>query len=1380
MSDARIETTITGGQIQGIAAAGTVVIENFTIYSHPVDQVADPETGAEPNPACPYPGLEYFGPGDADRFFGRDATITRLAETVDRQSLTALVGASGSGKSSVVLAGLAPRLHSAGGWRFSHFRTGTELESNPFLALARALVPLYVASDSDTERLRNTRLLATSLETGDLTLRDIFADCRNRNKGTRILLIADQFEEAFTLVEDEPTGHRFVDVLLAGFPDPAPGKRPDICLILTLRADFFGRALRHRPLADALQGHVENLGPMNREELQAAVCRPAENAKVSFDPGLVETLLDEVESKPGSLPLLQFALREMWGLQEKRKVTRKSYDNIGGIQGALAQRAETIFAAMTGDGSNPQMAQAFRRLFTRLVTPGEGQEDTRRIVERRELGGDAWSLAQRLASEDNRLIVTNAPAFARETAEVVHESLIRHWPRLVGWIDRDRALQIWLRQIRANVDLWSADPADEGALLRGGVLAQAEDWLDKQRDELSPTEIDFIEASLALRDREARAKEAAQRAELDRQRQVAVSHSLRLAIAARGAATTLPETALLLAGEAFRLDHNAITDEVVREMVSLMHADVVRLGDQVVYVAFGPADTILTLLKDGRAQFFDRDGHHLRDFRIDGGPLVSGALSPDGRTILAVAADGRAYLYAIADTKIALFPAWTQLSTYGHLSVRWSPDGSTILATDQESAWLWSLDDQQASAPWDNRKEYNALISHWAALRRDGGDAQVVSEQIEQLRRVGHVQRVFDASFSLDGTQIATASEDATVQLWDRQGRHLATFSTETEPAIAVTFVGGALLSGHMDKKARLWDATGKLVAQLSGHGADVRHVLFSPNGNCIATAVNGGGERDGVIRLWDRVGLLRLTLEEHTDFIGALVFSDDGRLLVSGSWDRTVRLWTVEGNCLSVLHGHTEPVVQVALDRSGNRLLSCARDGEARLWRVNVATTSLVASSEAIVAAATYWGDDRLVVSSAFDGSTVITRLSDGATCASLPGMSAMRPGAERTMIMGNKLWTIQADAYIGHTLGMVRNARIHCFVRNAEDAIAAGPSFNASEADEAGEFRSFILSPTGDMMLIQLSDRVELISVADECRTVLNGPNYNKRENHSVDFAAFSADGRYIVTASINGSLWLWRSTGELVGGRLIDGASAHDNLFDIAMSPQGCTLLTAIRGQADLWDATLGHIATLRCATNKVKRSLFSPDGTRILTIAESAIPDMRLWDADGCLIATLPVDDRCNPDTVVFATTAPLIAWPRDRTLHLFDLEGQRVAQLATALDNTLRALAFDPTGKKVAIASYGQDIQVWTLDDGGQLLTTLKGHTKEINSLQFSRDGMRLLSSSSDGTVRQFIVDPDALIADAERHVARVLSPEEVERYAIPLPLRFGPPLPLRA
>lgn len=172
--------------------------------------------------------------------------------------------------------------------------------------------------------------------------------------------------------------------LVAEFP-------PNISLVLTLRGDFYGVALRYRPLSDALQDHVENLAPMTRGELREAIVKPA--GAVSFETGLVETLLDAVDKRPGSLPLLQFALREMWGRQEKKCITRAAYDAIGGVEGALAQRAQAAFEELTKNGRDNHQIQLFRRLFTRLVTLGEGVEDTRRVVDCKELGSDAWELA---------------------------------------------------------------------------------------------------------------------------------------------------------------------------------------------------------------------------------------------------------------------------------------------------------------------------------------------------------------------------------------------------------------------------------------------------------------------------------------------------------------------------------------------------------------------------------------------------------------------------------------------------------------------------------------------------------------------------------------------------------------------------------------------------------------------------------------------------------------------------------------------------------------------------------------------------------------------------------------------------------------------------
>ena len=831
----------------------------------------------------------------------------------------------------------------------------------PFLALARALVPLYVVSDSDTERLRNTRQLAASLESGELTLRDVFADCRSRNKGTRILLIADQFEEAFALVDDEALLHRFIDVLLAGFPDPTPERSPDICLILTLRADFYGRALRHRPLADALQGRVENLGPMNREELQAAIRRPAEAAKISFEPGLVETLLDNVESKPGSLPLLQFTLREIWGRQENSKITRKSYDDIGGVEGALAQRAEAIFATMTENGANPQMAQAFRRLFTRLVTLGEGQEDTRRVVDRRELGEDVWSLAQRLADEDNRLVVTNAPAFSRETAEVVHEALIRHWPKLVRWIDRDRAFQSWLRQITANVELWSADPSDDGPLLRSGMLAQARDWLARRRDDLSATEQSYIEASAAAADaalaRSHRAFLATRAAAIVFLIAAVLSgwlyyraESARRLAAEDLAAAQLNESRFLTSMAETELHNDdpelAALTGLAALPVDIRHPDrplwlqavgvltLARSLDRVRAVlvghtnwvnsaAWSPDGTrIATASKDNTARIWDAQSGAplavLEGHKDSLNGLLTAAWSPDGTRIATASFDDTVGIW---DAQSGALLAVLKGRTNSIDSAAWSPDGSRIVTASQDgTARIW---DAQSSAPLAVLKEHTSVV---ISADQSGAPLAVLKD---------HTSAVISAAWSPDGTRIATASEDHTARIWDAQsGAPLAVQGNTglvNSAAAARSPDETRFATASQDNTAGIWDAqSGAPLAMLKGHTGQVISVAWSPDGTRLATT-----SWDGTARIWDaQSGASLAVLKGHTDQVRSAAWSPDGTRIATTSRDGTARIWDAQnGAPLAVLKGHTGSVNSAAWSPDGLRIATASDDDTARIW---------------------------------------------------------------------------------------------------------------------------------------------------------------------------------------------------------------------------------------------------------------------------------------------------------------------------------------------------------------------------------------------------------------------------------------------------------------
>lgn len=453
------------------------------VHGHPPGPDAQDTVRETLATICPYRGLLYFREEDAPFFFGRGEAITQLVQAVERHSLVSVVGASGSGKSSVVRAGLVPVLRKSHEpvWEVAIFVP----TDRPLYALAAALLLFLEPDMSETTRLIETNTLAEALLQRTVKLRDVGDRLLAKQPGTdRLLLIVDQWEELFTLCQDENARRCFIDNVL----DATATAR--VSVVLTLRGDFFGRAITaYRPLSDRVQGAQVNLGPMKREELRLAIEEPARQVGLTFEAGLVDLIVEQAGDEPGHLPLLEFVLRRLWEDRRGGELHHEAYKAMGQLEGAIAKKAESLYLNLKEEDQ-----RRVQQIFLRLVRPGEGEADTRRRATLIEVGEEFRGLAKTLA--DERLLVTSRLAGrAEETIEVSHEALIRHWQRLKDWVEADRRFLAWQQRLRASIEQYEESQGRSDFLLRGFPLTEALDWLKKKPTSFSPRERQFVTAS---------------------------------------------------------------------------------------------------------------------------------------------------------------------------------------------------------------------------------------------------------------------------------------------------------------------------------------------------------------------------------------------------------------------------------------------------------------------------------------------------------------------------------------------------------------------------------------------------------------------------------------------------------------------------------------------------------------------------------------------------------------------------------------------------------------------------------------------------------------------------------------------------------------------
>jgi WD40 repeat protein len=925
-----------GGNIVHAEAGATVIIGE-RVVSVSVAKHVQPAAGEEP-----FKGLRYFDVQDAHLFFGREQLTGELVRLLREHRFLAIVGASGSGKSSLVRAGLVPALKRGdtgsppGSIQWPvHIITPT---SHPLEVLAASLT-------RDSESVTATATLIDDLKRDARSLHLYVRKLLSRENANRFLLVVDQFEELFTLCHDQGERKAFVDSLMTATHSETDG--PTI-VVVTLRADFYNHSLAFDNLHPALEQHQKIVGPMSADELRRAIEEPPLRYGWEFEPGLVDLLLRDAGDEPGALPLLSHALLETWKRREGRTLTLNGYHQSGGVRGAIAKTAEEVFSHLNGQ----QQALA-RNIFLRLTELGEGTQDMRRRAALSELQSRTEDMPEIQSVlkilTDARLITTE-----RDTAEVAHEALIREWPTLRKWLNEDREGLHLHRQLTEVVQIWLELKRDPGVLYRGSRLAQTQEWFSEHKQQLNELEREFLEESQNAADAEVNEKEAVRQRELTQAQALAESQRRR-ATATRWALGVIGVLLILAIGAAFYAI-SAATLASKRENEATKLAAV------------------------NRSQ------------ALAGAAQLARAQDPMRALLLGIEAGGAAdtpqAFLAIRQSMTQLGWSDFELAHQGYIyDAQWNHDESRILTYSADgTAKVW---DAQTNQPlvtltlgtyvreaWWNKDETRILTN-------SDVDTRVWDSRSGQLLLT--LAGVW-ASWNQGGTKILASSE-RTVSVWDAQtGQLILTFTPGGYARARWNRDGSRILTYGYNRLAKVWDAqiwdaqTGQLLLTLPD-----RDLIFDAQWNrdeSKIVTVNKGG----MGRIWDaQAGQLLVTLAHDHWVMGALWNRDESRILTY-SYDGTAKVWDARsGQLLFALH--QEDIVTGALwNRDESRILTYGYNGLAKVWDAQTGRLILTLTHDRFAFA--QWNqDESKILTYSFDGTAKVWDATSGAEIFTLQG---------------------------------------------------------------------------------------------------------------------------------------------------------------------------------------------------------------------------------------------------------------------------------------------------------------------------------------------------------------------------------------------------------
>ncbi len=1247
----------------------------------------------------PYKGLRAFQQADAADFFGRTAMIqrvlNRLQEEVVENNFLAVIGPSGSGKSSLVKAGVLPALRHGGlpgseNWFYAEMVPG----EIPLEELAAALLSV------STSPLPG--VVETLREHVDGLARGVYEALPSRD--SKLLLMIDQFEELFTQVERESDRQQFLDLIL----NAVNAADSPIIIIATLRADFYDRPLMYQGFGELIRARTELVLPLNDEELAETISGPADNVGAILEEGLIETIIDDVREQPGALPLLQYALTELFERREGALLTIAAYQDIGGTLGALAKRAEEVYRRFKEAGQN--MA---RQMFLRLVTLGEGQEDTRRRIQLTEL----LTLGDRDVVEDvidrfgrYRLLTFDRDDATRSpTVEVAHEALIRRWERLREWLMESRNDVRLERELLNAAHEWELANKDLSYLMAGNRLLTFEEWSESTSMRLNELELEYLSASLVARDAEEAEERRRQERERELERQKA--RNMRIAAVIFGVAAVV---AVILSLFAFDQRNQAEEQRAIADDQRVIAESERDRADEQREIAV--------------------EAMHVAE--VNERKNLSLALAANARTALSENDPALALPVAIEARHVFEPPEAEVLRILG--AATFSP-GPRFRFTDSPRSIL--------------AVDFNSDGSVGALAGSEGVIYLIDTSTGERLRSIQTGSPVNAIGFSPDGAQIAAAMSDGTVGVWAAaDGAEVYRLSGHGEVVTDVEYSadGATLASASADSTVRLWDAaSGQLRHTLRAHIDYVFKLSFSPDGARLASSSAAIGVPEGertprhnTIQVWDvGSGDNILTIPpQGIGYIRDVEFSPDGATIAATTWSGalggTARFYDAEtGEEIQRIYAHRDTIANLEYSPDGALLATASRDQSVKIWDIEKGV---------LVESYVDLGDRVQDIEFSPDGDYLLIGLGEAGDFpdgSDSPADSSaylwdLRNRAQAQVYSGHSNWVWAADISPGGSLV----------------ASGSGPLFPVSPEDLDATVRIWG-ARTGRQAI------------------ALHG------HTNTVDSVRFTLDGDFLLSASWDGTIRRWDlNDGREVQRYNLpyESGSSPPRVYMIDLLPNREQFVS---GSDDalirLWDIESGEVIREYVGhEDPINGVHVSADGKLMVSASGGWGRNdltVRLWDVEsGELLKTF----EGHGHIVNYARIAPnnefIISTSWDKTVRMWDVAtGEEIRQFVGHTGNTF---GIDITDDSATLLTTSSDttVRMWDIASGEEI-NRFEQHSDWIQEIVLGPDESFGVSAGQDYALRRWRIlrSADDLIAWAgDNRYIRALTCAERQSYRL--------------